>query len=153
MLSNLVCRLFAHIPDGVLQRKTIQTLMALFDNYEDSVDKPEVVTPEEEDENNAFLDALVETAVMQQAHQFLVSKRIDTRYYNNYDLILILNLLRLHRAGPPGNQHIQRIPANDLVRHVFAGSRGRRIVGHRTRVHRRAQTRHFGSPFLASIRR
>ena len=48
--------------------------MALYDNYEDNVNTPEVVTPEEEAENNAFLDAVIDTSVMQQAHQFLVGE-------------------------------------------------------------------------------
>jgi poly(U)-specific endoribonuclease len=34
----------------------------------------EVITAEEQTENDAFLDAILGTSVMQQAHQFLVSK-------------------------------------------------------------------------------
>ena len=48
--------------------------MALYDNYQDNVEVPEVVTPEEEEENNAFLDAITQTPVVQQAHAFLANK-------------------------------------------------------------------------------
>ena len=57
-----------------MEAETITALMALYDNYEDNVQVPEVVTEEEEVENNAFLDAVVKTAVMQQAHAFLANK-------------------------------------------------------------------------------
>jgi len=45
---------------------------ALLDNYEADTRKPERVTPEEESENWCFLDAVMDTQVMQTAHEFLV---------------------------------------------------------------------------------
>jgi len=47
---------------------------ALLDNYEADTRRPETVTPNEERENCYFLDVVMETSVMQTAHQFLVSQ-------------------------------------------------------------------------------
>ena len=46
----------------------------LLDNYELECGEAEVVTPEEKKENVAFVDAIMETEVMQEAHKYLVSK-------------------------------------------------------------------------------
>ena len=46
----------------------------LLDNYETETGKPEEVTEEEEAENWHFLDVIMETEVMQEAHSYLVSK-------------------------------------------------------------------------------
>lgn len=47
---------------------------ALLDNYESETGKPEEVTEEELEENRHFLDIIMETQVMQEAHKFLVEK-------------------------------------------------------------------------------
>ncbi len=46
----------------------------LLDNYEISTKEAEQVTPEEEQENRDFIDAIMETPVMQECHQYLSSK-------------------------------------------------------------------------------
>lgn len=53
---------------------TIAKLLVLFDNYElDSADS-ETVTPEEEIEENEFINAVLDTQVMQTAMNFLHKK-------------------------------------------------------------------------------
>ena len=47
---------------------------ALLDNYEADTRQPEKMTLQEERENCHFIDVVTETAVMQTAHQFLVSQ-------------------------------------------------------------------------------
>jgi len=47
---------------------------ALLDNYEADTRRPERVTAEEERENHHFLDVVMDTPVMQTAHQFLISQ-------------------------------------------------------------------------------
>ncbi|CAG0893721.1 unnamed protein product, partial [Darwinula stevensoni] len=49
-------------------------LVTLFDHYEPFTTDPEDVTLEEEEEVDAFLDAVVATDVMQSAHRFLAEK-------------------------------------------------------------------------------
>jgi len=52
----------------------VAAFRALLDNYEADTRKPEVVTPEEERENWHFLKVVMETQVMQTAHEFLASQ-------------------------------------------------------------------------------
>ena len=52
-----------------LEKKTYRTFIALLDNYEKETKVPETVTPQEERENWAFLNAIVETKVMKEAHK------------------------------------------------------------------------------------
>lgn len=46
----------------------------LLDNYEISTKEAETVTEEEQQENRDFIDAIMETSVMQECHRFLVSQ-------------------------------------------------------------------------------
>lgn len=67
--------MFSSLPIDAFTGPTIQALMALYDNYVADVNVKETVTDEERQEDTAFLDAIMDTSVMKQAHQFLVSKR------------------------------------------------------------------------------
>ncbi|CAG2219448.1 ENDOU [Mytilus edulis] len=60
--------------EKVFERKTYKTFKDLLDNYELECGEDEVVTPEEKKENVAFVDAIMETDVMQEAHKYLISK-------------------------------------------------------------------------------
>lgn len=67
-------RLFTSVPADAFDGPTMKAFMALYDNYVEDCKVTEDVTPEEEAENDAFLDAILATSVFQQAHAFLVSK-------------------------------------------------------------------------------
>ena len=71
---NWTRRLFSSLPSDAFSGPTIRTLIALYDNYVADVAVNEVVTNHERLEDTAFLHAVMETSVMKQAHQFLVSK-------------------------------------------------------------------------------
>ncbi|KAF5897530.1 poly(U)-specific endoribonuclease-C-like [Clarias magur] len=67
--------LFSHVNEDKLKSiTTYARFMKLLDNYERSTGVAEKVTTDEIAENNAFLDAILETAVMKKAHQYLVKK-------------------------------------------------------------------------------
>lgn len=67
--------LFAWVDEeNVFERKTYKTFKALLDNYELECGEQEVVTNEERKENRDFIDAIMETDVMQEAHRYLVEK-------------------------------------------------------------------------------
>ena len=70
----MIFRLFTSVPANAFDGPTIKALLALYDNYDVSCSVTEVVTAEERVEDDAFLDAIMATSVMQQAHTFLVSK-------------------------------------------------------------------------------
>ncbi|XP_071484090.1 poly(U)-specific endoribonuclease-like [Diadema antillarum] len=65
------CPLFSFVHDDVFKRPTFKRFMALLDNYSTETGVSEVVTPEEIKENQCFIDAIMETKVMQQAHEVL----------------------------------------------------------------------------------
>jgi len=66
--------LFDDADRQVFSRPTYKALIDLFDNYEGDTSVKETVTQAELAENDAFLDAVLATKVMQDAHQFLVKK-------------------------------------------------------------------------------
>lgn len=70
----MVFRLFDDADRQVFSRPTYKALIDLFDNYEGDTSVKETVTQAELAENDAFLDAVLATKVMQDAHQFLVKK-------------------------------------------------------------------------------
>lgn len=66
--------LFSKVNEAkVFSIPTYKAFVNLLDNYESDMDKPEVVTAEEEEENWNFLGLLMETEVMKEVHRFLVS--------------------------------------------------------------------------------
>ena len=84
-----VFRLFTDADRQVFSRPTYKALIDLFDNYEGDTAVRETITQAELAENDAFLDAVMATQVMRDAHQFLVQKGL-------FDLIwqsLIQNLV------------------------------------------------------------
>ncbi|CAG0901122.1 unnamed protein product [Darwinula stevensoni] len=62
------------LPEEIWSIETVAKMMALFDNYEPNITESENVTFEEEEEVDAFLDAVIATDVMRSAYQFLVDK-------------------------------------------------------------------------------
>lgn len=60
---------------------TIQKLRALFDNYELDASDSEIVTPNELQENDDFINAVLDTQVMQTAMKFLNKKGFYIRFY------------------------------------------------------------------------
>ncbi|XP_062510215.1 uridylate-specific endoribonuclease B-like [Corticium candelabrum] len=67
--------LFTYVTDEALRRPTYRSFIALLDNYERETTVPETVTPEEERENWTFIDAIMETEPMKEAHRFLAGKK------------------------------------------------------------------------------
>ncbi|MCI4379127.1 hypothetical protein PGIGA_G00224350 [Pangasianodon gigas] len=67
--------LFSYVNENKLKSiTTYASFMKLLDNYERSTGVAEKVTTDEIAENNAFLDAILDTEVMKRAHQYLVKK-------------------------------------------------------------------------------
>jgi len=66
--------LFDWVDENVFSRPTYKTFCALLDNFEMEVGTAEVTTQEERQEVHEFLDAMMDTDVMKEAHKFLVEK-------------------------------------------------------------------------------
>ena len=66
--------LFSWVSDELMQRKTYSTFMKLMDNYASETGVPEDISEEEIQEQWNFLDAVCETDVMYNLHQWLLGK-------------------------------------------------------------------------------
>ncbi|XP_068226062.1 uridylate-specific endoribonuclease-like [Palaemon carinicauda] len=67
---------FSKVPAEILSRPTYAALIKLQDNYIPDVYKAEVSNPEEEAEQEAFLDAIMATEVMALAQAFIIEKQL-----------------------------------------------------------------------------
>lgn len=63
---------------------TVQKLRALFDNYELDASDRETVTPHERHENDDFINAVLDTQVMQTAMKFLNKKGLHFFFTYNF---------------------------------------------------------------------
>ena len=63
------------MPNSVYHKPTYAKLIALQDNYVPESNVAESVTPQELAEESNFLDAVLNTAVMKKAEEFLLNKR------------------------------------------------------------------------------
>ena len=79
--------LFTSIPADGLNGPTISKLVALFKYYRVQASQTEVLSAERTADETAFLDAVIGTTVMQQAHDFLVTKGLansDIQVFKEY---------------------------------------------------------------------
>lgn len=67
-------RFFTYVDESLLEGDMYQKLMAIQDNYFRTQGNTEVVTQEELNENDAFLDAFLNTDVGRELFEFLDSK-------------------------------------------------------------------------------
>ena len=65
---------FKYVKQEVLNQNTFKLFMKLFDNFIANVNKSEIVTPEEIKEQKEFINAIMDTTVMQYVHQYLLLK-------------------------------------------------------------------------------
>lgn len=70
----LETRLFTSVPSTVFDGPTIKALLSLYDNYVIDCNVTEETNEKEKIEEDAFLEAILATNVMQQAHNFLITK-------------------------------------------------------------------------------
>ena len=71
-------------------KPTLAAAQALLDNYQHDVTVQDVLTGQQIAEDLAFIDAVMETSVMQQLHTFLISKgnKLISLIKNKVNLIL-----------------------------------------------------------------
>jgi len=100
--------LFTDVPASALSGPTYTTLQALQDNYIPSVTKTEVEDSGEVAEQDAFLDAVMDTEVMQLAESFLHRKNLLTGSLRSMlDQLWFTMYSRYgHTKGSSGFEHI-----------------------------------------------
>ncbi|XP_072922837.1 uridylate-specific endoribonuclease B isoform X1 [Hemitrygon akajei] len=121
--SKTAFPLFLFVNEDAFKKKTFSAFISLLDNYEADTGQPEIITAEEESEIHSFLDALMETAVLQIAHNYLLKKGRAKVNKEEFKWQLYDMWFRLYsREG--SNQ-----PNSSGFEHVFVGeTRGGRMV-------------------------
>ncbi|ESO86431.1 hypothetical protein LOTGIDRAFT_220728 [Lottia gigantea] len=71
--DHATSKLFTYVNVRKLQSPTYKTLLALWDNYHTSESQHESTTAQHQNEINAFLDAVMNTKVMQLAYSYLTT--------------------------------------------------------------------------------
>ncbi|CAN2391894.1 Poly(U)-specific [Pristimantis euphronides] len=118
--------LFQYVDEEKLKNtQTFAALISLLDNYEMSTGVAEVVTAEEIAEMNRFLDAILETKVMQIAHEYLVGKKWSKPSVKDFKSQLYSIWFQLYSRQPGKG------PDSCGFEHVFVGEskRGQEIMG------------------------
>jgi len=103
--------LFQSIPGDVLKGTTIAAMIKLLDNYDPKVTVKETVSKVEEQEKNDFLNAIMNTQVMDTTEKFLKSKGLIKR-----SLRTVLDEIWFDLYGRSG-----RNPGSSGFEHVFIG--------------------------------
>ncbi|XP_051726282.1 uridylate-specific endoribonuclease C [Ctenopharyngodon idella] len=118
--------LFSSVDEAKLNNiTTYARFMKLLDNYERSTGVAERVTTEEVTENNSFLDAILDTAVMKRAHRYLIGKRKSRSDLRQFKSQLYYMWFRLYHRDRNGGED------SSGFEHVFVGETkfGREIMG------------------------
>lgn len=69
-----IYRLIESVNSSIFNKDTVRLMKQLLDNYDPDVSNPEVKTSTEQTEETRFLDALMETPLMQRLERFLKEK-------------------------------------------------------------------------------
>ncbi|XP_026885666.2 poly(U)-specific endoribonuclease-C [Electrophorus electricus] len=124
--DHAMAPLFSYVNENKLSSTlTYARFMKLLDNYERSTGVSERVTEEEKSENGAFLDAILNTAVMKYTHQYLVRKgksNSDLRQFKDQLYYMWFRLYHRDRSGGEDSSGFE---------HVFVGETkfGNEIMG------------------------
>ncbi|XP_067915429.1 uridylate-specific endoribonuclease B [Heterodontus francisci] len=117
--------LFLFVNEEVFKKKTFSAFISLLDNYEADTREPEIITQEEEREIHSFLDAVMETPVLQIVQRYLVEKgkaKANEKEFKQqlYDIWFSLYARK-------GSSH----PDSSGFEHVFVGETrgGRTVIG------------------------
>ncbi|KAK3604497.1 hypothetical protein CHS0354_001177 [Potamilus streckersoni] len=102
--------------EDVFQKKTFKTFRNLLDNYELECGVAENVTEQEKKENRDFIDAIMETSVMHEAHQYLVRKRLAPKDVIEFKRLLYKTWFTLFRRTK-GDRDFD----SSSFEHVFVG--------------------------------
>ncbi|MEQ2284047.1 hypothetical protein AMECASPLE_017593 [Ameca splendens] len=118
--------LFAYVNEEKLKNiKTYAHFISLLDNYEMSTGVSETVTSEELQENQLFIDAIMETEVMKCAHKYLVKKGQSPADPGKFKRQLYDMWFRLYHRDRSGGED------SCGFEHVFVGEtkHGKEIMG------------------------
>ncbi|XP_072326971.1 uridylate-specific endoribonuclease B [Scyliorhinus torazame] len=117
--------LFLFVNEEFFKKKTFSAFISLLDNYESDTRQPEIITPEEEREIHTFLDAVMETPVLQIAHRYLVEMgraKVNEEEFKQQLYDIWFSLYARKGSSQPDSSGFE---------HVFVGETrgGRTVIG------------------------
>ncbi|KAF3793022.1 Poly(U)-specific endoribonuclease-B [Nymphaea thermarum] len=106
--------LFSYLSEDVLHRPTYSRFCALLDNYNPCQGAKEVTTPEERQEQDAFIEEISRTAPIKYLYRYLLSKGIISEHYDDFKRRMRAIWFDLYgRAGASNS--------SSAFEHVFVG--------------------------------
>ncbi|CAH1774082.1 unnamed protein product [Owenia fusiformis] len=135
--------------DDVFSRPTYNAFRKLLDNYESETGRGEVITEEEEAENWEFLDAILETDLMKEAHQYLVGLEQSPEDPDEFRQQLYDIWFKLYKRSREDEEN-----DSSSFEHVFVGeTRGHRVIGFHNWVQLYLQEKHGNIDYKGYFRR
>ncbi|KAG9155662.1 hypothetical protein Leryth_003939 [Lithospermum erythrorhizon] len=106
--------LFSWVSEDVFRKPTFSRFCSLLDNYNPDQGVKEVVTPQERQEQEAFMEEISRTAPIKYLHKYLAAKGIVSESYNEFKRMMTsLWFDLLGRGGTSG--------CSSAFEHVFVG--------------------------------
>ncbi|XP_051144605.1 uncharacterized protein LOC127260741 isoform X3 [Andrographis paniculata] len=106
--------LFAWLSDDILRRPTYSRFCSLLDNYNPHEGYKEVVTPEERQEQAAFIEEISRTAPIKYLYKYLLAKGKAPENYQDFKRILTSLWFDLYGRGGTSS-------CSSAFEHVFVG--------------------------------
>ncbi|XP_031484231.1 uncharacterized protein LOC116253525 isoform X2 [Nymphaea colorata] len=106
--------LFSYLSEDVLHRPSYSRFCALLDNYNPCQGAKEVTTPEERQEQDAFIEEISRTAPVKYLYRYLLSKGIISEHYDDFKRRMRAIWFDLYGRGGASN-------SSSAFEHVFVG--------------------------------
>jgi poly(U)-specific endoribonuclease len=117
--------LFTEVKERVFRRPTYSTFMALLDNYVSETGVTEEVTSTEEEENYAFLNAIMQTAPMQYCHKYCCANKEDIPSDPDEFIELLygiwFGLYKRSRGGRPDSSGFEHVFVGEIKNDKVSG--------------------------------
>ncbi|CAG5089356.1 Oidioi.mRNA.OKI2018_I69.PAR.g12184.t1.cds [Oikopleura dioica] len=111
--------LFSSVSEDLINRKTYYTFMRLMDNYSSETGVAEDISEEEIEEQWSFLDAICESDVIWNIHQWLVSKELAPEDMDEFKECL--NNVWFNMYGRSYETRKRRTEDSSAFEHIFVG--------------------------------
>ncbi|TNN09279.1 Poly(U)-specific endoribonuclease-B [Schistosoma japonicum] len=115
--------LFKNVSEDIFKRRpTFKKFISLLDNYNPKVGVTEIVTQQQQNEEDEFINELLKTTIMKMTHQFLVKKQNLSEDINDFGKYLKALWFERYQRKSPGD--------SSAFEHVFVGEhKGLEVLG------------------------
>nr|CAX69961.1 placental protein 11 related [Schistosoma japonicum] len=115
--------MFEYVNEDIFKKRpTFTKFISLLDNYNPKVGVTEIVTQQQQNEENEFINELLKTSIMKMTHTFLVEKQKLSGDINDFGKYLKELWFRRYQRRSPGD--------SSAFEHVFVGEhKGLEVLG------------------------